>query len=330
MPAGSSWAFAWLGTRMKTFQRDVLAGLAQAPKSVPCKYLYDTRGARLFEDICKLEEYYPTRAELQILRRNIREIVSLLGPRCTVVELGSGSSIKSRLLLNHLETPCSFVPVDVARAQLLAASARLAGDYPGLEVRPVCADYTNNFALPENKANSRRRVLLFLGSTIGNFEPDEAVQFLRRLGAICGADGSLLIGVDLRKAPRVLHRAYNDSAGITAAFNLNVLARVRRELSADLNPSHFRHYAFYNEPAGRIEMHLISQRPETIRIADDEFPIARDEPILTEHSYKYSPEEFRELAAQADFEVTRCWMDKKQRFSLQHLVPQTAHSNELI
>jgi len=304
----------------ENFRRDVLAGLALASKSLPCKYLYDQRGARLFEAICELEEYYPTRKETQILWRNLDEIVSVLGPRCRILELGSGSTAKSRLLLDHLDSPASFIPVDVACAKLAQSSAVLANDYPALEVTPVCADYTADFTLPDLTAPYLKTVILFLGSTIGNFEPDQAVEFLRQIVRFCGTDDSLLIGVDLKKDPEVLDRAYNDSQGVTADFNLNLLARIRRELQARVDPSLFQHHAFYNDPAGRIEMHLVSRRPQSIVVGERDFPLAKDESIVTEHSYKYSLKEFRQLAARANLEVTHCWTDPDNWFSLQHLI----------
>jgi len=195
----------------ENFRRDVWKGLSRPVKSLPCKYFYDQEGARLFEAICELEEYYPTRTEVGILRRNIKEIAPLPGPDCSLVELGSGSSMKTRLLLDHLDRPACYVPVDVARTQLLECSASLALDYVGMEVLPVWADYTHHFELPDFPSISRRTMVFFPGSTIGNFEPDEAVHFLERIAGFCGAEGGLLIGVDLKKDPCVLHHAYNDA-----------------------------------------------------------------------------------------------------------------------
>src|SRR4051812_30757550 len=209
----------------ENFRRDFLAGLSRPVKRLPCKYFYDEEGARLFEAICELEEYYPTRTEVGILRRRIKEIAALPGPDCNLVELGSGSSMKTRLLLDHLDRPACYVPVDVARTQLLECSAHLARDYPGMEVLPVCADYTNDFELPGFPANAKRTMIFFPGSTIGNFEPHEAGHFLSRIARMCGAEGGLLVGVDLKKDPLVLDPAYNDARGITAEFNLNLLAR---------------------------------------------------------------------------------------------------------
>jgi dimethylhistidine N-methyltransferase len=303
------------------FRRDLLAGLSLGKKRLPCKYFYDERGARLFEAICELEEYYPTRTEMKILRRNIRDIASMAGPRCNLVDLGSGSGIKTRLLLDCLEQPASYVPIDVAREQLLECAARLAQDYPGLAVLPVCADYTKVFQLPEFPPGSEQTVLFFPGSTIGNFEPEDAVEFLARMGEICGARGGLLIGVDLKKDPRVLNPAYNDSQGVTAEFNLNILARANRELEARFDLAQFRHHAFYNEAAGRIEMHLVSRRRQVVAVNGTRFFFAEGESIVTEHSYKYSPDEIRRLAAWAGLKVVRCWTDEERWFSVNYLKP---------
>jgi len=310
------------GGPQESFRRDVLRGLSQTARSLPCKYLYDERGADLFEAICELEEYYPTRTEAAILRRNISQIAFVLGPRCRIIELGSGNSLKTRVLLDHLESPSALVPVDVAGSQLRQASVRLARRYRRLLVQPICADYTADFSVPPSKRRADKTVVLFLGSTIGNLEPDQAVEFLRRMARFCKTGGSLLIGVDLKKETALLNRAYNDSQGITAKFNLNLLARVHRELQSEFHPLRFQHHAFYNETAGRIEMHLVSRRPQTLLVGEREFSFAKDEPLVTEHSYKYSLEEFRQLATRADLEVTHCWTDPKEWFSLQLLVPR--------
>jgi len=306
---------------LEEFRHDVVDGLSRPAKSIPCKYLYDEAGARLFDAICDLEEYYPTRTETAILRRNIREIAALLGPRCTLVEPGSGAGSKTRLLLDHLDSPEAYVPIDVADRQLLECSARLAADYPLLKVSPVCADYTHDFELPPLSFGSQRTIAVFLGSTIGNFEPQEAGEFLQRLARLCGNEGGLLIGVDLKKDPPILHRAYNDAQGVTAAFNLNLLGRINRDLAGRLEGSLFRHEAFYNERAGRIEMHLVSRLAQGIRIGSDEFLLAEGESIRTEHSYKYTRGEFLQLAADAGLEVKRCWTDQREWFSVHYLAP---------
>lgn len=306
---------------IEDFRRDVLAGLSRPEKTLPCKYLYDERGARLFEEICDLQEYYPTRTELAILKWHIREIATLPGPNCRVVELGSGSGLKTRLLLEHLDHPAAYVPVDVARAQLLECAERLGREHPGLEVQPVCADYTNDFELPEPPSRAQRTVIFFPGSTIGNFEPSEAAEFLARMSRICGDDGGILLGADLKKSLWMLKRAYNDSRGITAEFNLNLLDRINRELDGDFDRAQFWHHAVYNEAAGRVEMHLVSARRQRVSVCGQEFDFAAGQSIVTEHSYKYTPGEFRRLAARAGLEVARCWTDDRRWFSVQYLAP---------
>jgi dimethylhistidine N-methyltransferase len=304
---------------VESFRREALAGLSRQKKMLPCKYLYDEQGARLFEAICELEEYYPTRTELGILKENIEEIAEWVGPRANLVDLGSGSGLKTRLLLENVDRPASCLPVDVARAQLLEHSTRLARDFPGLQVNPICADYTAEFGLPDLPPGSGSITAFFPGSTIGNFEPQEAVLFLRRIGRLCGATGGLLIGVDLKKEPGVLNPAYNDSQGVTADFNLNLLARANRELQARFDLAQFRHHAFYNEEAGRIEMHLISKRSQAVPVDGRRFSFGKGESIVTEHSYKYTLEEFRRLAAAGGFEVLRVWTDEHRWFSVQFL-----------
>jgi dimethylhistidine N-methyltransferase len=307
---------------LKDLRRDILTGLSHPNKTLPCKYLYDQTGALLFDAICELEEYYLTRTELSILQQNIPEIASLIGPRATLVDLGSGSARKTRLLLDHLQRPASYVPVDVSRAQLLECSEHIARDYAHLAVHPLCADYTTDFDLPLPSLSSGKTTIFFPGSTIGNFEPHEAVSFLRRLGSFCGEAGGVLIGVDLKKPAQLLNRAYNDAQGITARFNLNLLARLNRELGARFDLSRFEHHAFYSEAAARIEMHLVSRGRQTVPVDGATFHFAPGEPILTEHSYKYSVPEFQELATQAGFEVARCWTDARGWFSVHFLRPR--------
>jgi dimethylhistidine N-methyltransferase len=303
------------------FRRDVLAGLSAPRKNLPCKYLYDENGARLFEAISELEEYYPTRTELGILRDNIEEIASLVGPRANLVELGSGNCLKTHLLLDHLHPLASYSPVDVSRGQLLESSARLARTYPGLVVEPVCADYTRPFTLPAPATGSGRTTVFFPGSTIGNLEPEDAVPFLRRIARLCGPRGGLLVGTDLKKSAQTLQAAYNDAQGVTADFNLNLLARINRELQGAFILDQFQHQAIYDASAGRIEMHLVSCCEQTVAVDGHRFQFAKDEPIVTEHSYKYTLSEFRRLAVRAGFEVARYWCDARQWFSAQYLTP---------
>ncbi len=305
----------------ETFRNDVWAGLSRPQKSLPCKYLYDEQGAQLFESISELEDYYLTRTELSILKENITEIARLLGPCSNIVDLGSGNGVKSRLLLEHMDRPASYLPVDVARTQLLECSTRFEADYPDLEVQPVCADYTCDFELPAPPRHSGHTTVFFPGSTVGNFEPHEAALFLRRMARLCGATGGLLIGVDLRKPQQVLHRAYNDRQGVTACFNLNLLTRANRELGANFELAHFEHRAVFDKTASRIEMHLVSRRRQTVLIEDREFVFLDGESIVTEHSYKYTLSRFRQMTARAGFQRVCHWCDERNWFSVQYLRP---------
>jgi len=299
---------------------EVLSGLARPAKMLPSKLFYDARGSQLFEDICALEEYYPTRTEVAILKQYVGEIVARIGPGCRLVELGSGSSLKTHILLDHLEAPSAYVPIDISRTALLEAAQAIAAKYPDLDVLAVCADYTQRFELPEPRRPARRTVAFFPGSTIGNLERDDARAFLRRIAGWCGRGGGLLIGVDLKKDQPTLEAAYNDRAGVTAAFNLNLLHRINRELGADFDPDAFRHRAIYDEPRGRIEMRLISCRPQTVTVDGRAFTFAEGEWITTEYSHKYSVPDFQRLAAEAGFAVQHVWTDAHQRFSVQYLV----------
>lgn len=300
------------------FAADLLAGLRRQPKSLPCKYFYDAAGSALFDQICALPEYYPTRTELALLKDRAGEIAEKIGPEAEIVEFGAGSLRKVRLLLDALPSPRGFVPIDISAEHLHLAAEALRRDYPGLIVRPLAADYTRPFALPAMPKGARRRVGFFPGSTIGNFAPDDAVRFLRNAARLLRG-GALLIGVDLVKHPAMLHAAYNDAAGVTAAFNLNLLARANRELGADFDLSGFAHYAFYNAPWRRIEMHLVSRRMQTVRVQDEEIRFSEGEAIHTEDSYKYTPDGFAAMAASAGFTPRQVWTDSARLFSLHWL-----------
>jgi dimethylhistidine N-methyltransferase len=296
----------------------VLSGLAAQPKTIPPKFFYDQRGSQLFDAICELPEYYPTRTEVALLQMHAREIADLIGPQCLLIELGSGASKKVRLLLETLQ-PSAYLGIDISRDFLLQSTQRLAADYPWLEVHAACADFSRELALPALDAG-HQKLAFFPGSSIGNFEPGEATTLLGRLADILGPGGALLIGVDLKKDPRILHAAYNDAQGITAAFNLNLLERIRTELDTNLIPDNFYHKAFYNSVQGRIEMHLGSRSQQRIRIANRWFEFAADETIHTENSYKYSVAEFQSLAAQAGYQPTRVWIDEHELFSVHYLL----------
>jgi dimethylhistidine N-methyltransferase len=306
-----------------SFLDEVIAGLSQRRKALPPKYFYDARGCALFEAICELPEYYLTRVETALMRDKSSEMARRLGPQCAVIEYGSGSGRKTRMLLEAL-APAAYVAIDIARGQLEDTAAGIAREFPGLPVIAVCADYSRPFTLPAiDGSRPRRRVIYFPGSTVGNFTIPEAAAFLRNAGAVAGAGGGLLIGVDLKKDAGRLNAAYNDARGVTAEFNLNLLARINRELGADFDLSAFRHLAFYDEALGRIEMHLESAKAQTVTIAGRPIRFDQGETIHTENSCKYSVREFQELAAGAGLSPIECWMDAEQLFSVHFLaVPE--------
>lgn len=305
--------------RTADMREEILAGLREPQKTLPCKYFYDQRGSQLFDAICELPEYYLTRTELGIMEAYIADMAAVLGPRLLLVEPGSGSSLKTRLLLDHLPQPRAYVPVDISRAHLVSAADCLNQVYPELEVLPVCADFSQSFAIPAPRRTAQRTVIYFPGSTIGNFEPVAAVELLKRLRRLAGPNGALLIGVDLRKDEAVLQRAYSDTAGVTAEFNLNILRRINRELHADFNLNGFRHRAVYNSATGRIEMHLMSCDNQLVRLAGDSFSFLDDEAIVTEYSYKHTLAGFKALAAKAGLQVEKVWTDDRRWFSVQYL-----------
>lgn len=298
------------------FFGEVLAGLQQRPRRISPKFFYDERGSELFDAICRTEEYYPTRTEQQLLQTHVAEIAELIGARCLLIEPGSGNSEKVRYLLDELQ-PAAYLPMDISRDFLFQAAEQVASDYPWLAIHAACVDFTAPLNLPWCPANSRR-LIFFPGSSIGNFEPVQAEAFLRNLQGVAGEQGSLLIGVDLKKDPTILNAAYNDSDGVTAAFNLNLLHRIQRELNAELDPASFRHHAFYNEQQGRVEMHLVSQQAQQLKINGEVFDFDKDESIHTESSYKYTVEEFVELAGRAGFTSRQVWTDPDQLFSLHY------------
>lgn len=293
------------------FRRDALHGLAQHPKRLPCKYFYDRRGSQLFDQICELDEYYLTRTELSIMRDHAEEMAGWIGADAMVVEFGSGSSTKSRLLLDQLDHSTVYVPVDISREHLMASAAKVSADYPQLEVRPLVADFTKPIMPADGDIASLRRVVYFPGSTIGNFEPNEARRLLRNIGDLVGAGGGLLIGFDLHKPREILEAAYNDSRGITAAFNKNLLHRMNRELRAEFVIERFRHRAIYNELLSRIEMHLVSTAIQTVTIGPTVIEFDRGESICTEYSHKYRVPAFRAMLAQAGYRHRQIWTDSR-------------------
>jgi L-histidine N-alpha-methyltransferase len=300
------------------FRADVLRGLGASQKSLPCKYFYDEAGSALFERITELDEYYPTRTELALMERYAPAMAGLLARRCLLIEYGSGSSVKTRLLLDHAHELAGYVPVDVSAAHLRQTAAALAAQYPRVDVLPLAADFSRPLTLPLARHAVARRVVYFPGSTIGNFVPDDAVALLKQTAALSGAGGGLLLGADLQKDLAILEAAYNDAKGVTAAFNLNLLARINRELGADFALDRYSHRAFYNAPEERIEMHLVSRQDQRVRIGDAEFFIARGEGIHTENSYKYTLPGLAALAKAAGFTVDRTWTDDRNYFTVQY------------
>lgn len=302
----------------ESFLDAVLEGLSRPERAIPCRFLYDARGSALFDRICELPEYYPTRTETSILKAWAGDIARRVGPRAQLIELGSGSSIKVRILLDALELPSAYVAVDVSREQLKRAAASLAADYPDLQVAAVCADYAAAFPLPELPA-AGRRLAFFPGSTIGNLEPEEALAFLRIWARRLGPGAAMLIGVDLKKDDHVLHAAYDDAQGVTAAFSLNVLARANAELGADFDLDGFAHQARYNAVDGRVEIHLRSLRPQTASLAGRSFRFRPGERIHVEHSYKYAIDQFQALARLAGFQPAAVYTDPAGLFSVHYL-----------
>ena len=313
-PVSSTLHFYDFHPRMADFRAEVLSGLSQAPKQLSPKFFYDHHGSELFDAITELPEYYPTRTEIGILQEHGESIADSLGQDCLLLELGSGSSKKIRVLLDALK-PAIYMPVDISREHLLGSAEALVADYPALEIHAVCADYTANFDLPVCP-DHLSRVLFYPGSSIGNFEPSGAADLLRRMAHHLQEGGRMLIGVDLKKDTELLRAAYNDSQQLTAAFNLNMLRRINRELDADFDVQAFTHQAFYNEAEGRVEMHLVSEQVQAVTVAGQLFEFAAGETIHTENSYKYSVEDFLALAEKAGFVSEKVWIDDDKLFSV--------------
>ncbi len=300
------------------FAEAMLQALARRPRSIAPKFFYDEAGSALFEQICELDEYYLTRAETSILRAQAARIAQLAGERADLIEFGAGSPAKARILLDAMTAPARYVPIDISIAHLRDASPLLQRDYPSLTVEPLAADFSRPFVLPAGRMGAGRRLALFLGSTIGNLSLEQTQRFLAGAARQL-AGGALLVGVDLVKDPDVLHRAYNDSEGITAAFNRNVLVRANRELGADFEPDSFHHYAFYEPRAQRIEMHLVSSRRQSVHVCGQTFVFEEGESLHTESSHKYTIEGFGEVARHAGFAPGPVWCDPARRFSVHWL-----------
>lgn len=317
-------AFHDFQPELDDFFQDTLQGLSKPQKELPAKYFYDERGSMLFDQICDLDEYYQTRTEIGLLQAHSAEIAEIAGENCVVIEYGSGSSRKVPILLSALRKPLAYMPIDICKEYLLASSDRIAAAQPGVAVIAICADYTELTHLPHYDERYAlyqdvKKLLFFPGSTIGNYTPIEAIRLLKNAVKLVGAGGGMLIGVDLKKDPRLLHAAYNDAHGITAEFNLNVLTRINRELNADFDVSLFMHDAFYDAGRNRIEMHLRSVVAQTVRVGERAFYFAAGESIHTENSYKYSVAEFQDTARAAGFEPLHAWVDAECLFSLHYL-----------
>jgi dimethylhistidine N-methyltransferase len=300
------------------FALDLVTALAIRPRSISPKYFYDAQGSALFDRICELPEYYPTRTELAILSRHAGEIARHMGPRAEIVEFGAGSLRKVRLLLDAMERPARYLPIDISGEHLARSAAALQRDYHGLDVQPVVADYTQRLLLPAALPGAGRRVGFFPGSTIGNFAPQEALHFLQVAAQVLRG-GALLLGADLIKEPAVLHAAYNDAQGVTAAFNLNLLARANRELGTDFVLEQFAHSAFYNAPQQRIEMHLVSRRRQPVALDGRLFELDEGETLHTENSYKFTIDGLRTLALRAGFRPGPVWTDEDRWFCVHWL-----------
>ncbi len=319
MPAISSHArLVDLAPAQDSFRTAVLDGLGARPKAIPAKYFYDARGAQLFEAICELPEYYLTRTEVALFTRDGDEMARRIGKRAEIVEYGSGGGHKVRLLLDALDDPVAYLSVDLSADHMRAAAEILAADYPGLDVTAVIADYSRPFALPRPRRKALARCGLFTGSSIGNFTPEESVVFLAGASRLLER-GGMLVGVDLKKDARKLHAAYNDDAGVTAEFNLNLLERINRELGGEFERARFAHRAFYDPDLGRIEMHLESLVAQSVRVAGERFEFVAGETIHTENSYKYGVEEFQALARRAGFVPETVWIDDQRLFAIHFL-----------
>jgi L-histidine Nalpha-methyltransferase len=301
------------------FIADVLAGLRDDPKHISPMYFYDAAGSILFDRICELPEYYPTRTETRILQQYGDDIARSVGSDALLVEFGSGSSLKTRLLLDRLPTLAAYVPVDISRSHLMNAAQAISASYPDLEVMPVCADFTQPFALPTPRRPAKRTVIFFPGSTIGNFDPPAALDLLHVMRRVAGPLGGLIVGTDLIKDPAVLVRAYDDAAGVTAEFNLNVLRRFNAEMGATFDLKQFRHRAIWNAECSRIEMHLVSRRRQRATLAGETIRFEAGEPIVTEHCHKYTVAGFSAQAALARWQASAHWLDDRRYFSVNYL-----------
>ncbi len=296
----------------------LVEGLSRPQKTISPKYFYDEAGSQLFDRITELPEYYLTDAELEIMRTRVDEMAALIGKQASLIEFGAGSSLKTRILLEHLDDLAAYVPVDISEDHLLSSAMKIRAEFPDIDVRPVVADFTHSFELPTPTIMPVKNVVYFPGSTIGNFEHEAAMELLRVMHTEAGEGGALLIGVDLQKDPGIIDAAYNDSAGVTAAFNLNMLRHLNTSYGANFDLDAFEHRAEYDEDEGRVVVELVSQEDQTFELGDTEFDIADGETILTEYSHKYTLEGFAEMAADAGFDVAKVWKDADELYSVQY------------
>lgn len=302
------------------FEAAVIDGLSCSPKRLPCKFFYDERGSRLFDQICGLDSYYPTRTEIHLLQTNADHIAHLIGSGAHLIELGSGASVKIRTLLDAMPDLAEYTAVDISKKFLIESVETLARDYPDVSVRAVCADFTRDFNIPNpDHRPEAQRVAFFPGSTIGNFSPEDAEALLRRIASMLGPQGGLLVGTDLRKNADILYAAYNDIDGVTAKFNLNLLSRINTELAGNFDMNGFDHHAPYLENDGKIEMRLISKRDQLVSVGEQTFSFEAGEYIHTENSYKFTVAQFGDLCARAGFKVQKCWTDSQSLFGLHYL-----------
>ena len=318
-PSAANYRFHDLAPNVTSFLDDVLEGFSHVQKRVSAKYFYDERGSELFEAICDLPEYYPTRTELGIMRQHAHSMATRIGPKALLIEYGSGSSTKTPILIDAMQ-PAGYVPIDISRDHLMQSALALAQAHPELPVRAVCADYTRQFVLPNfDDIDLQRKLVYFPGSTIGNFERRQAVELLRGMHALTGAHGCALVGIDLKKDLAQIEAAYNDAAGVTAEFTLNLLTRLNRELDADFELAQFEHRARYNAVIGRIETYLVSRIDQHVQVNGERVHFAAGEAMLVEYSCKYAPHEFAWMAAKAGLRVAQSWTDADGRFALQLL-----------
>lgn len=306
--------------QLAIFRQDVLNGLSAEQKHLPCKYFYDERGSALFDDICELDEYYLTRAELAIMEEHADSIARQIGREAMLVEYGSGSSVKTRILLDALEAPVAYVPIDISEEHLLKTAEGLMAAYPEIEILPLVADFTKPFELPISEKTASHIALYFPGSTIGNFTPQQAGELLRIMSQTLGKQGGLLIGIDLQKSAQVIEAAYDDAEGVTADFNLNLLTRINSELDGDFALDQFAHQAVYDEQNHRVEISIVSQADQAVAVGEHEFDFRAGEAIHTEYSHKYSIDGFAELAGKFGFRLHKYWTDDREYFAVLHLV----------